>query len=324
MTKCNLKDTKWRLPLAELLAKGVLPKRHSIRPLIQELASLAWVTLTRNEANLVLAKKVQMMTMLDNCWPQWKEYVARLEGVYTEERLRQVTRQGEGGLDLLGQLVPGRIYNQKTINALIGSHSKSRVLLQDVTVVNDFAVRIRPNKDLFISNGRGVSYSACELAELQGELLVCERAIRKGLTFSGVLPRLVLAIENPAVFTDIQLPSDFLAILSSGNNPAQVNAIVELLPACTPVYWFGDLDAEGILIRRSFIRMCTGRAAAAIPPFWDEYIEGYGCQAEDSWAGFDATGEPELVGTIINRRIWLEQEPLVVDPRLLDWLESLE
>ena len=324
MTKCNLRDTKWRLPLAELLAKGVLPKRHSIRPLIQELASLAWVTLTRSEAMLVSAKKEHLMAMLDNCWPQWKEYVARLDGVYTEERLRQVTRQGDGVLDLLSQLVPGRVYNQKTINAIIGSHSKSRVLLQDVTVVSDFAVRIRPNKGLLVSNERGFSYSACELTELQGELLVCERAIRKGLSFSGVLPRLVLAIENPAVFADIQLPDDFLAILSSGNNPVQVNAIVELLPIGTPVYWFGDLDAEGILIRRSFIRMCTGKAAAAIPPFWAEYIEGYGCQAEDSWAGFDASGEPELVAAIINQKVWLEQEPLVIDSRLLGWLESLE
>ena len=324
MTKCNLQDTKWRLPLAELLAKGVLPKRHSIRPLIQELASLAWVTLTRSEANLVPAKKEQIITMLDNCWPQWKEYVVRLDGVYTEERLRQVTRQGDGALDLLSQLVPGQVYNQKTINAIIGTHSKSRVLLQDVTVVSDFAVRIRPNKGLLISNEREFSYSACDLAELQGELLVCERAIRKGFAFSGVLPRLALAIENPAVFADIQLPDDFLAILSSGNNPVQVNAIVELLPIGTPVYWFGDLDAEGILIRRSFIRMCTGRAAAAIPPFWDEYIEGYGCQAENSWAGFDATGEPELVATIINQNVWLEQEPLVIDSRLIGWLESLE
>jgi hypothetical protein len=323
MTRFNLHDVKWRLPLLELLTNGVLPKRHSIRELIDELSRLPWVTLSRREASLIPGKKDSLTAMLDNDWPQWQEHSLKLEGVFSAERLRQVSRQGKGSLDLLSQLVAGRVYNTKTISALVGSHSKSRGLLPEVTVVSDFAARIRPNKGLLISNGKGVSYSACELAELQGELLICERAIGRGTTFSGMLPRVVLAIENPAVFADIQLPEDFMALLTSGNNPVQICEIVSLLPESTPIYWFGDLDAEGILIRRSFIRRCKGRAAAAIPPFWDEYLQEYGCQAEDSWAGFDPGGEPELVATLISRKLWLEQEPLVLDPRLLGWLVSL-
>jgi len=324
MTRFNLHDAKWRLPLLELLTNGVLPKRQSIRGLIDELSQLRWVTLSRREASLVPAKEASLTAMLDNSWPEWREHRVKLEGVFSEERLRQVSRQGEGSLDLLSRLVAGRVYNTKTISALVGSHSKSRGQLPEVTVVSDFAARIRPNKGLLINNEKGVSYSACELAKLQGELLVCERAIRRGLTFSGILPRVVLAVENPAVFADIQLPEDFMAILTSGNNPVQICEIVSLLPESTPTYWFGDLDNEGISIRRSFIRMCKGRAAAAIPPFWDEYLKEYGCQAEGSWAGFDASGEPELVATLISQKLWLEQEPLVLDPRLVGWLESLE
>jgi len=323
MTKFNLHDAKWRLPLLKLLNNGVL-KCSSARTLTEQLSRMAWVTYSRDEAVLVSDKRSLLTEALDISWPEWRDLIVKLDGVFSKERLRQVSRQGEGSLDLLKQIVPGRVYNKKTIRALIGSHSKSRGLFSEITVVSDFAARIRPNKGLLVVKENGVSFSACELAELQGELLVCERAIKRGLTFSGILPRVVLAIENPAVFADIQLPEDFMAILTSGNNPVQICKMVSLLPENTPVYWFGDLDARGILIRRSFIRMCKGKSAAAIPPFWDEYLKEYGCEAKKPWADFDASGEPELVTTLISQKLWLEQEPLVLDPRLVGWLESLE
>jgi hypothetical protein len=321
MNTVILGDKKWRLTLMELAVAGWLPSRQAIKPLTEELRRLAWVMPADGRYVINPNKKDNIETLLDRTWPSWRDIAQRMEGDYTDEKHRQVTRTGAGTLNVNNWLDTGRVYNEKTVSALAGAHSKSKVKLSGITSIRDYASRLRPNRGLEIHK-QGKTWDAIEMAEIFGEILVSERSVREGYCFQGTMPRGILVCENPAAYYDVVVDGDIMVILGMGNNQPAVIATIELLPCNIPVFWFGDLDAEGVSIRRSFLNLCRSPARAAIPEFWEEYMDAFARPAQGSWQGIDVSMEPAIVKTLSRKDEWLEQEPVAIDPRFKDWLNS--
>jgi hypothetical protein len=88
-----------------------------------------------------------------------------------------------------------------------------------------------------------------------------------------------------------------------------------------PIIHFGDLDPEGVAIylhlreRRPDLRWF-------IPSFWEELVAARGLPI--AWpANLDLREAPELVRKLADRSLWLEQEPLVLDGRIIPGLRAM-
>jgi hypothetical protein len=130
----------------------------------------------------------------------------------------------------------------------------------------------------------------------------------------------VLLIENLGAFCDLPASDGWLFAHVAGWDTATVGRLLERL-AHVPILHFGDLDPNGVRIFQHLSRQHAG-LRWFVPSFWEELVEPKGLHG--SWPDdlvLDAA--PKLVRELAARGIWLEQEPLVVDPRTSAALESM-
>lgn len=317
----RLADPKWRMPLLELLYAGQLRRRSSISPLLHTLSGLLWVAQEKKVFHLRQEKKEALEALLSRHWPDWRHYGDRCEGDFTEEKLRVLMRARSEHLALSQVLTPGRVYNEKTISALAGGHSKSGSSIPDVEAVSDYAARLRPNRGLALVDAEGHVLDTGSLKSFMCEIHLCERNIRSGLKLGGSMPSVILVSENLAAYMDVDVGDDVAVIYGAGNAYNAVLGAISLFPSEIPVVWFGDLDPEGVLIRQAFIKQCRQPAVPGIPPFWQDYVEGYGRPARKGWQKIDLSEEPAFVLELREKDVWLEQEAVAVDPRFRGWFE---
>lgn len=90
-----------------------------------------------------------------------------------------------------------------------------------------------------------------------------------------------------------------------------------------PVVLFGDLDPNGVRIARHLRESWPG-LRRLVPEFWREYLPTHALERD--WPdNLSLEGEPPLVQDLASCGLWLEQEPIVLDPRLPEAMrESLE
>jgi hypothetical protein len=91
--------------------------------------------------------------------------------------------------------------------------------------------------------------------------------------------------------------------------------------AHVPVVHFGDLDPNGV---RIFVHLRERRPDLRwfIPPFWEHFVDSHGLRAP--WpSDLDLGAAPVLVRELAARGLWLEQERIVLDPRITEALEQL-
>jgi len=313
-----------RLALLELLARGTLKRRRAQGRAFEALSELPWTRATgrRDELGLVEDRRHELVALIERVWPAWPDGLADLAAhgfPPTPEGWGRLldTRRAEGIPEL-----PERL-NRRTAAALAAPHSKAtltegrRAALGETRATHDGAVRMRPPAGLVARTRRGVVDLAA-IASVLGEVAIPERAFLDGLQLEGAL-RAVLLVENLGAWRDLPAPSGWLFAHVPGWDTAAVAHLFERV-AHVPVVHFGDLDPNGV---RIYLHLRERRPDLRwfVPLFWAELVDSHGMRAP--WpADLDLSAAPSLVRELATRGLWLEQERIVLDPRICEGLES--
>ena len=313
-----------RLALLEILAEGTLKRRRIQAEAYETLAELPWTRSTgrRDQIGLVEERRTELVDLIGRVWPEWREKLTHLvaaglpptpEGY---QRLLDLSRAA--GLPKL----PNRI-NRKTAAGLIGPNSKAlltqarRDALGEVMLTHDGCVRLRPPDGLSARTDAGV-VDLGGVAAVLGEVAIPERAFLDGLVFEGAI-RAVLLVENLAAWRDLPAPPGWLLAHVPGWDTATTRLLLECLSAI-PVVHFGDLDPNGVRIMLH-LRERVPTLKWFVPDFWFESLDQYGLLT--TWpTDIDLDFAPTQVRNLAASGLWLEQERIVLDPRMTNALEE--
>ncbi len=135
-----------------------------------------------------------------------------------------------------------------------------------------------------------------------------------------------MTVENLGAYLDLPAPRHALVIHQPGWNTRLAARLIGLLPP-TPTWWhFGDLDPEGLRIQNS-LGDAQRRPRPFIPHWWQDYIDSHGLPLPDGWpAGDDLDrriAPAQLMAQLQEQRVWMEQEAILLDPRLMEDLARL-
>jgi hypothetical protein len=88
-----------------------------------------------------------------------------------------------------------------------------------------------------------------------------------------------------------------------------------MLPDSVPWWHFGDLDPDGLAI---FAALGSGarRPSLFLPDWWGDYLTTHGLPLEVGWPEPVAEFDGGLLAELRTARRWLEQESILLDPRL--------
>lgn len=314
-----------RLALLELLTTGKLKCRRAQAVAFAALAELPWTRVTgrRDEIGLVDARRHELVALLLRVWPTWSEALADLtiRGLQpTPDGWRQL--EDARRAELLPQL-PGKL-NRRTAAALAAPHSKASLTEERMLALggteptSDGSLRLRPPRGL-VAHTRTGAVDLAAVAAVLGEVSIPERAFKDGLSLSGSI-RAVLLVENLGAWRDLPEIDGWLFAHVPGWDTTTVILLLNCLRQ-VPAIHFGDLDPNGIRIHLHLRERFPG-LRWFVPEFWEELVATRG--QPGSWPddlGMDDL--PTLVRTLAQRGLWLEQEPLVVDPRIRSTLEAM-
>ncbi len=302
------------LALLELLASGELPRRAEQDAAWQELSVLGFARRTGRARVLALdpAHRHHVEALLDRCWPDWRATRQALQGESlppTPAGLREL--QNRQRREQLPSDLSGRL-NRRTATALVGGYSKgAAVEIPQVHITSDFLVRLRPHEGLRVRRGPEV-HSGSDLEALLGEVVVTSRALQDGTMVEGQPPRALLTVENQGPYLDLPRPEGWLVALLPGWDTRPVRPLLRAFPG-VPWVHFGDLDPNGVRIIRE-LGSLDGQVRWFVPEFWAEHPPR---PYRKGWPeGLVTPNDPALVRRLAAQGCWLEQEPLVVDPRL--------
>ena len=321
----NWRSQAARLALLELLVRGSLKRRRTQGAAWDALDELPWTRRTgrRDELGLVEDRRQELVALLGRVWPGWGEVLAALTArglASTPDGWSELedAQRAEGLPQLPDQL------NRRTVAALVAPHSKATLTnrrlaaLGDAEATHDGSVRLRPPQGLVAITPRGrVDLTA--VAAVLGEVSIPERALSGGLALEGAI-RAALLVENLGVFCDLRALDGWLLVHVPGWDTATVARLLERL-VHVPVVHFGDLDPNGVRILMH-LRGLRSDLRWFVPEFWAELVNANGL--ERAWPeDLDLSGAPPLVRELASRGLWLEQEPLAVDPRTSAALEAM-
>jgi hypothetical protein len=129
----------------------------------------------------------------------------------------------------------------------------------------------------------------------------------------------VLLVENLGPYRDLVAPAGWLVAHVPGWNTATLRLLLAQVRGVVVVH-FGDLDPAGVRIYEH-LRAIHPDLRWVVPDFWSERIGTHGLRGE--WPpDLVVTAAPPLVRDLAARGLWLEQECIVLDPRLKAALES--
>ncbi len=174
---------------------------------------------------------------------------------------------------------------------------------------------MRPPRGIVVRSAVG-ALNLDDVVSILGEASIPERALMDGLTVEGDI-RAVLLVENLGAWQDMPAPPGWLLVhLPGWDTPTVLRFLAQV--ERVPIVHFGDLDPNGVRIfqalrdRRPDIRWF-------VPTFWREFVERYGLPG--LWPKMDLAFAPALVRELARQGRWLEQETIVLDPRLGEALE---
>lgn len=314
-----------RLALLELLSRGTLKLRRNQSEAYDALAELPWTRATgrRDEIGVVEDRRKELVGLIDRVWPAWRDVLADLVAVGLPP-----TPDGYGQLLDIERAatipeLPERI-NRHTAAALIASHSKAsltqsrRGALGRTDTSHDGAIRLRPPAGLSARTANGV-IDLSGIAAVLGEVSIPERALLDGLSFEGDI-RAVLLVENLGAWRDLSPPPGWLLAHVPGWDTATVGHLLDRIEG-VPIVHFGDLDPNGVRIMLH-LRKRVPNLKWFVPEFWFELVDG--CGLKTTWPqDLDLGFAPAPVRALAARGLWLEQERIVLDPRIVDALEAV-
>lgn len=313
-----------RLALLELLTEGTLKRRTAQAHGFAWLSELSWTRATgrRNEIRLVADRRAELVELLDRVWHDWKSDHLALVVAGEPPTPSGWTRLGDKRrADALPD-IPAQI-NRRTAAAATAPGAKSsltgerREVLGEVEITDDGVARLRPPTGLE-AHRRGQRLELDEVVEVLGEVGISDRALRDGLQLHGDIDA-VLTVENLGAWRDLPAHGRWLYVYVPGWNTTTVRQLLTAIPS-VPVVHFGDLDPNGVRIYRH-LRERFPNLGWLVPEFWTEFVEMHAQKRE--WPDdLDLTDAPDLVRSLAQQKLWLEQERLVLDQRLLDAMEA--
>lgn len=314
-----------RLALLELLSRGTLKRRRAQVQAYDALAELPWTRATgrRDEIGVTEERRSELAGLIDRVWPAWREVLADLVAAGlppTPDGFgKLLDRERAAGIPAL----PDRI-NRRTAAALTAPHSKAtltearRGALGESDPTHDGSIRLRPPTGLSARTNVG-SVDLSATAAVLGEVSIPERAFLDGLTFEGALTA-ALFVENLGAWRDLPAPAGWLLAHVPGWDTAAVGHLLDRL-AGIPLVHFGDVDPNGVRILLH-LRQRAPRLRWFLPDFWFELADTAGLQV--TWPpDLDLSFAPARVRHLASSGRWLEQERIVLDPRMPEALEAI-
>ena len=312
-----------RLALLELLSQGTLKRREAQVEAYEHLAELPWTRATgrRDEIGVVVERRAELAGLIDRVWPTWSTVLAELVAAALPPTPTGYRRLLDSERAAAMPELPERI-NRRTAAALTASHAKvtlteaRRGALGETDPTHDGAIRIRPPTGLSARTARG-AVDLGGIAAVLGEVSIPERALLDGLAFEGTI-RAVLLVENLGAWRDLPRPPGWLVAHVPGWDTATVGRFLDRL-STVPVMHFGDVDPNGVRIMLHLRRRAPS-LKWFLPEFWFELADMWALPA--MWPrDLDLQLAPARVRELAGRGLWLEQERIVLDPRLPDALE---
>jgi len=314
-----------RLALLELLSRGSLKRRCTQLEAYDALAELPWTRATgrRNEIGVVEERRAELAGLIDRVWPAWRNVFADLVAAGLPPTLDGYGRLLDMERAAFLPDLPDRI-NRRTAASLTAPNSKAsltetrRGALRGTDTSHDGAIRLRPPAGLSAQTANG-SLNLSEIAAVLGEVSVPERALLDGLAFDGVI-RAVLLVENLGAWRDLSPPPGWLLAHVPGWDTVTVGHLLDRIEGVSVVH-FGDLDPNGVRIMLH-LRKRAPNLKWFLPEFWFELVDL--CGLPTTWPkDLDLDFAPAPVRALAARGLWLEQERIVFDPRMVDALEAV-
>ena len=313
-----------RLALLELLSRGSLKRRRTQLEAYDALAELPWTRATgrRDEIGVVEERRTELAGLIDRVWPAWRDVLADLVAAGLPPTPDGYGRLLDSERAAAIPELPDRI-NRRTAASLTASHSKAsltearRGALGETDPTHDGSIRLRPPAGLSLRTANGV-VDLSGIAMVLGEVSIPERAFLDGLVFEGAI-RAVLLVENLGAWRDLSPPPGWLLAHVPGWDTVTVGHLLDRIEGI-PVVHFGDVDPNGVRIMLH-LRRRAPNLHWFLPEFWFELADVCGLPAK--WPqDLDLDFAPARVGELATRGLWLEQERIVLDPRIADALEA--
>ena len=313
-----------RLALLELLSRGSLKRRRTQLEAYDALAELPWTRATgrRDEIGMVEERRTELAGLIDRVWPAWRDVLADLVAAGLSPTPdgygRLLDRERAAAVPDL----PDRI-NRRTAASLTAPNSKAsltdarRGALGGTDTSHDGAIRLRPPAGLSARTANGV-VGLSGIAAVLGEVSIPERALLDGLAFEGAI-RAVLLVENLGAWRDLRPPPGWMLAHVPGWDTATVSHLLDRIEG-VPVVHFGDLDPNGVRILQHLRRRAPS-LKWFLPEFWFELVDV--CGLRTTWPrDLDLDFAPASIRALAARGLWLEQERIVLDPRIPEALEA--
>ncbi len=315
-----------RLALLELVTGGQLKRRQGQAAAYDTLAELPWTRASGRHQVIAVApeRAADLEALLTRVWPAWRDVQAQLHAAglapTPEGYARYQDRERAAALPRL----PTRL-NRHTAAALTAAHSKTTLTperhaaLGAAQLTHDGIIRLRPPGGLTAVTGAG-TLELSAIAACLGEVALPERAFLDGLELRGAL-RAVLLVENLGAWRDMPHPPGWLLALVPGWETTTARRLIAVCRG-TPLLHFGDLDPDGVKIFLH-LRRYAPDLRWFVPAFW--FADGATVRVrKGGWPrDLDLSFAPPAVQALAARGQWMEQEQLVLDPRLEAALEEL-
>ena len=127
-------------------------------------------------------------------------------------------------------------------------------------------------------------------------------------------------MENLGAWRDICTLPNWITTQLPGWDTTATSLLLDCL-IHTPIAHFGDLDPNGVRIMLH-LRSRVRHLKWFVPEFWSEYISTHGLPTD--WPDeLDLSSSPRIVQQISRSGIWLEQERIILDPRMFAALQAI-
>jgi hypothetical protein len=219
--------------------------------------------------------------------------------------------------------------NRKTWSAWAGAHSKSgrRTPPAGITLTADGTLRLRPSAGLGFVTGGGARLPLDEWGRALGEVSIPERALAGAWRLAGAMPRMVLTVENIGAFVDFQAPPWLLIAHAPGWDTRLATRFLGGLPPDLLWLHFADIDPNGLRIGLSLRRPGSDRRPRPwIPRAAQILLSTHALPLKQAWPVETLPAElraDPLLSELIATQRWLEHEPLVLLPELVEELQVL-
>lgn len=308
-----------RLALLELLSVGSLPARAGQATAHGWLSELAWTRAgtRRGELRLVPERRGALVELLDRVWPDWRVDQLALLVAGLPPTPGGWSRLGDRRRADALPALPERV-NRRTAASATAPDAKAsltpsrRAVLGEVEVTDDGVARLRPPPGLVARRGEH-RVPLDPVVRVLGEVGISDRALRDGLRLEGEVEA-VLLVENLGAWRDMPRPGRWLLVHVPGWNTTTVLPLLRALEEAVPVVHFGDLDPNGVRIFLH-LRERLPRLGWLVPDWWAELLPLH-AQLRAWPDDLDLHTTPPLVRELAATGRWIEQERLVLDPRL--------